>query len=88
MCPHVTEPAKLSEKTIMTEIEKLANLRNKLIVRRRLLVANLQEALPERLTGEAIMRIQGAIEAVDRAIEDETRAASTHDARRRAVPVS
>jgi hypothetical protein len=83
-----TEPAKPSEKTIMTEIEKLANLRDKLIARRRLLVAYLQKALPEQLTGESIMWIQSAIEAVDRAIEDETRAESTHDARRPAVPVS
>jgi hypothetical protein len=37
------------------------------------------------LSGDSIVRIQSAIEAVDRAIEDES---STHDAWRRAAPVS
>ena len=69
----------------MNEIEKLTTLREKLVARRRSLVESLQKAAPERLTGDSIMRIQSAIEAVDRAIEDEM---STHDARRRAVPVS
>lgn len=83
-----TELMELSEETIMTEIEKLTNLRDKLIARRRLLVAYLQKALPEQLTGESIMRIQGAIEAVNRAIDDEMRADPTHEVRRRALPVS
>jgi predicted Holliday junction resolvase-like endonuclease len=77
----------LAQKTvgevIVTEIEKLTNLREKLVIRRRSLVEGLQRAAPERLTGESILRIQSAIEAVDRAIEDEM---STHDTRRRAVP--
>ena len=72
----------------MTEIEKLTSLREKLVVRRRTLVAYLQKALPEQLTGDSVMRIQNAVEAVDRAIEDEMRTESSHEARRRAVPVS
>ncbi len=82
------EPLKLSENTLMTDIENLITLREKLIARRRALAAYLQKALPEQLTGESMMRIQGAIEAVNRAIEDEMRAESTHEARRRAVPVT
>jgi hypothetical protein len=74
--------------TIMSEIDKLTALRDKLIEKRRSLVAALQKALPDQLTGESILRIQSAVDAVDRAIEDETRAESTHGARRRAVPVS
>jgi hypothetical protein len=69
----------------MTEIEKLTTLREKLVAQRRSLVESFQKAAPERLTGDSISRIQSAIEAVDRAIEDEM---STHDARRRAVAVS
>jgi hypothetical protein len=70
----------------MTEIEKLTVLRDKLIARRRTLVESFQRVPPERLTGESITEIQGAIEAVNRAIEDETHAESTREARRRAVP--
>jgi hypothetical protein len=69
----------------MTEIEKLTSLREKLVIRRRALVASFQKAAPDRLSGDSIVRIQSAIEAVDRAIEDES---STHGAWRRAVPVS
>jgi len=69
----------------VTEIEKLTNLREKLVIRRRSLVEGFQKAAPERLTGDSILQVQSAIEAVDRAIEDEM---STHDTRRRAVPVS
>lgn len=69
----------------MTEIDKLTNLREKLVIRRRALVEGFQKTAPDRLTGESITRIQSAIEAVDRALEDER---STHDARRRAVPIS
>lgn len=58
----------------MTEIEKLTALRSKLIARRRTLVDDLQRAVPELLNGESIMQIQSAIEAVNRAMEDETRA--------------
>lgn len=69
----------------MTEIEKLTNLREKLVIRRRALAESFQRAAPDRLTGDSIVRVQSAIEAVDRAIADEI---STHDSRRRAVPVS
>jgi hypothetical protein len=68
---------------IVTEIEKLTHLREKLVIRRRSLVEGFQRAAPERLSGNAIVQIQGAIEAVDRAISDEM---SQIDSRRRAVP--
>ena len=58
----------------MTEIEKLNALRNRLVARRRALVDDLQRAVPELLNGESIMQIQSAIEAVNRALQDETRA--------------
>jgi len=67
----------------MTEIEKLNALRDKLVEKRRSLVGSLQKALPDQLTGESITRIQTAVEAVNKAIEDEMRAESTHEARRR-----
>jgi hypothetical protein len=69
----------------VTEIEKLTTLREKLVARRRSLVDSFQKSASERFTGDSIVQIQGAIEAVDRAIEDEM---STHDTRRRPVPVS
>ena len=72
-----------SGERIVTEIEKLTNLREKLVIRRRSLVESFQRAAPERLSGDSVARIQSAIEAVDRAIADEM---STHDSRRRAVP--
>jgi hypothetical protein len=81
----VTSTQETVGERIVTEIEKLTNLREKLVIRRRALVDGFQKAAPERLTGDSITRIQSAIEAVDRAIADEM---STHDARRRAVPVS
>jgi hypothetical protein len=87
MCAHAGH-TKLSEQTIMTEIEKLTVLRDKLIEKRRMLVASLQKSLPDQLTGESIVRIQSAVEAVGRAIEDEMRTEPTHDTRRRAAPVS
>ena len=58
----------------MTEIEKLTALRNKLVARRRALVDDLQREVPELLNGDSIMQIQSAIEAVNRALQDETRA--------------
>jgi hypothetical protein len=69
----------------VTEIEKLINLREKLVIRRRSVVECFQKAAPDRLTGNSITQIQSAIEAVDRAIQDER---SGHDAWRRAVPNS
>ena len=63
------------------ELDKLTILRKKLVSKRRVLVESLQEVAPEQLSGDSIARIQGAIEAVDRAIEDESRSSSG-----RAVP--
>jgi hypothetical protein len=60
----------------MTELEKLAALRNRLVSRRRALVESLHKVAPEQLTGDSIARIQSAIEAVDRAIEEESRTPS------------
>ena len=57
----------------MTEIEKLLNLRNKLVNNRRALVETYQKAEPRQLTGEALAHLQEAIDAVDRAIDDERR---------------
>ena len=69
----------------MTEIEKLTNLREKLVIRRRSIVEGFQKVAPDRLTGHSITQIQSAIDAVDRAIQDER---SSHDAWRRAVPIA
>jgi hypothetical protein len=63
------------------ELEKLTTLRKKLVSRRRALVESLHKVAPEQLSGDSIARIQSAIEAVDRAIEDESRSSSG-----RAVP--
>jgi hypothetical protein len=68
----------------MTEIDKLTALRDKLVARRRSLVESLQRTDPEHLTGDSIAQIQDAIEAVNRAIEDEKRAEPAPDLRRRA----
>jgi hypothetical protein len=67
----------------MTEIEKLTILRDKLVAQRRSLAESLHKVAAEQLTGDSIMRIQGAIEAVSRAIEDEMRTESTREGRRR-----
>jgi hypothetical protein len=63
------------------ELEKLKTLRKKLVSRRRALIESLHKVAPEQLSGDSIARIQSAIEAVDRAIEDESRSSSG-----RAVP--
>lgn len=55
----------------MTEIEKLLNLRNKLVNNRRALVESYLKVEPRQFTGEALARLQNAIDAVDRAIDDE-----------------
>ena len=68
----------------MTEIEKLTVLRDKLVARRRSLVESLHTVAAEQLTGDSIMRIQSAIEAVSRAIEEEMRTESAREGRRRA----
>ena len=70
----------------MTEVEKLTVLRDKLIARRRSLVASFQRVPAERLTGESISEIQSAIEAVNRAIEEETYIQTGREAKRHAVP--
>jgi hypothetical protein len=38
---------------IVTEIEKLTNLREKLVIRRRSLVEGFQKSAPERLSGDS-----------------------------------
>jgi hypothetical protein len=63
------------------ELEELMTLRKKLVSRRRALVEHLHKVAPEQLSGDSIARIQSAIEAVDRAIEDES-----HSSSGRAVP--
>jgi RNA polymerase-binding transcription factor DksA len=63
------------------ELEKLTTLRKKLVSRRRALVESLHKVAPEQLSGDSIAKIQSAIEAVDRAIQDESRSSSG-----RAVP--
>lgn len=70
----------------MTEVEKLTTLRDKLVARRRSLVESFQRVPPERLTGESITEIQNAIEAVNRAIEEEMYLETGREARRHAVP--
>ena len=70
----------------MIEIEQLIILRGRLIAKRRSLVASLYIADPEQLTGESIVQIQGAIDAVDRAIEEQMRKSAGHGTRR-TVPV-
>lgn len=56
----------------MSEAENLTNLRSKLIARRRQLVATQAGATAEQLSADSIARIQEAIDAVDRAIVDES----------------
>lgn len=70
----------------MTDIEKLITLRENLIARRRSLVASLQKTAPEQLTGDSIARIQTAIDAVNRAIEEEMRPG--HETWQRTAPLS
>ena len=56
----------------MSDIENLTALRDKLLARRRTLVTSLLRAAPEQLTGDSISRVQSAIEAVGRALEEES----------------
>jgi hypothetical protein len=72
----------------MTESKKLFILRNKLVGRRRAIVAGFQNASIELLTGDAIARIQNAIDAVDRAIADEKRAEPGSEDSLRLIPSS
>ena len=69
----------------MTHVEKLTSLREKLVVRRRSLVESLQKAAPEQLTGDSISRTQGAIDAVNGAIDEERHSDSVHDTQRLAA---
>jgi hypothetical protein len=72
----------------MTDSTKLVALRNKLVNRRRAIVESFQSVSAELLTGDAIARIQSAIDAVDRAIVDERRAESNFEDSLRLVPPS
>jgi hypothetical protein len=56
----------------MSDIENLTALRDKLVARRRSLVSSLLRAAPEQLTGDSISGLQSAIEAVERAILEES----------------
>jgi hypothetical protein len=58
----------------MPESNKLIVLRGRLVSRRRDIVESLQTASIEKLTADDISRIQGEIDAVDRAIAEEKRA--------------
>ena len=69
----------------MTESKKLLVLRDKLTCRRREIVDSFQTASLELLNGDVVAQIQGAIDAVDRAIADEKRAESNSTEPRRPV---
>jgi hypothetical protein len=56
----------------MSETKSLTALRSKLVVRRRQLVDSQASTPVEQLTGDPIARIQEAIDAVDRALADES----------------
>ena len=71
----------------MTHVEKLASLRETLVAKRRALVESLQKAAPEQLTGDSISRIQSAIDAVNKAIDEERRSDSVQSTQRQAAGV-
>jgi len=56
----------------MSEMKKLTALRTKLVARRRQLVEVEATISVDEVTGESITRIQEAIDAVDRALSDES----------------
>jgi len=59
----------------MTESQKLSVLRDKLIRRRRALVAGFQStATDKQPDGDELVRVQNEIEAVERAMAEEKRA--------------
>ena len=58
----------------MTESEKLAVLREKLIRHRRAIVERLQSASVDQLGSDGLARIQSTIDAVDEALTDERKA--------------
>ena len=53
------------------EIEGLEALREKLVARRRSIVAKLADANADSFSGETFSKIQGAIDAINHAITDE-----------------
>ena len=65
----------------MSETKNLTSLRRKLVARRREFVELQANGPLEQLNGDSIVRIQDAIDAVDRALTDE----SEEDFRRRTV---
>jgi hypothetical protein len=58
----------------MTESEKLAVLREKLVRHRRTIVERLQDASVDQLNSDDLERIQNTIDAVDEALTDEQHA--------------
>jgi hypothetical protein len=56
----------------MSEMENLTTLRNKLVARRRQLVEAQIKMPGDQLTGDSVASIQEAIDAVDRALADES----------------
>jgi hypothetical protein len=70
---------------VMSETQKLKALRTKLVARRRTLVESFQKTSSQQITGTSIVEIQSAIEAVDRALAEETAEEEGSAARR---PVS
>ena len=58
----------------MTESQKLSVVRDKLIRRRRALVAGIQAAATSELNGDDLVRVQNEIDAVERAMAEEKRA--------------
>jgi hypothetical protein len=58
----------------MTESQKLAVLRERLIRRRRSIVERLQNASVDQLGSDDLARIQSTIDAVDEALTDERQA--------------
>jgi hypothetical protein len=61
----------LARQETMSEISKLEALRQKLVNRRRALTASLEDTPEGNITGRTFAEVQGAIDAVDRAIADE-----------------
>ena len=58
----------------MTESERLATLREKLIHQRRAIVERLQNASVDQLGSDDLARVQSTIDAVDEALLDERQA--------------
>lgn len=58
----------------MTESERLAALREKLIHQRRAIVERLQNASVDQLGSDDLARVQSTIDAVDEALLDERQA--------------